>query len=411
MPARDLPPRPNLRQLRHQAKDLLRAFRRGDHSAVADFREDHAERVDPANATLADAQLVLARSYHAPSWSQLVLACRIIEATSRDDFEAVRELVEAHPEVVRQVATDHDAGWQSTMASAADLGLRRVIVRLRDLGVRGITAAVAKPELRQWLDALRLLGRIGGRPPADVVGGAVELLKGADLAFMVEVGADVRHHKGLVALALETYARDPEGKHRILDVMAKQGIVLPDTPPMALHRGRIDLLERHLHRDRALLARTFSHREIYPPELECHADEDLALVGAPLSGATLLHIATEYEEAEVVGWLLDKGMNVNVRAEMNSNDFGGHTALFNCVVTYNSGRQDASLARLLLDRGGDPNLRASIRKRLPFARDTSVHEYRDVTPLGWAGSFMISRMCLSRWYVCSPSVAATNDVP
>jgi hypothetical protein len=61
MPVRDLPPRPNLRQLRHQAKDLLRAFRRGDHSAVADFREYHPERVDPANATLADAQLVLAR--------------------------------------------------------------------------------------------------------------------------------------------------------------------------------------------------------------------------------------------------------------------------------------------------------------------------------------------------------------
>ena len=101
MPTRHLPPRPNLRQLRHQAKDLLRAFHRGDHSALADFREYHPERVDPANATLADAQLVLARSYHAPSWSQLVLACRIIEATSRDDFDAVRELVEAHPEVVR----------------------------------------------------------------------------------------------------------------------------------------------------------------------------------------------------------------------------------------------------------------------------------------------------------------------
>ena len=300
MPARHLPPRPNLRQLRHQAKDLLRAIHRGDRSAVADFRDNHPERVHPATATLADAQLVLARRIHAPSWSQLVLACRIMKATSRDDFDAVRELVEAHPEVVRQAASYYDTGWRSTMANAADLGLRRVIVRLQNLGVRGIKAAVARPELGQWLDALRLLGRIGARPSADVVGGAVELLQGVDLAFMVEVGADVRHHKGLVALALETYARDPEGKHRILDVMAEQGIVMPDTPPMALHRGRIDLLERHLQRDRELLVRTFPHREIFPPELECHADEDLALVGAPLDGATLLHIATEYEEAELV---------------------------------------------------------------------------------------------------------------
>ena len=387
MAARHLPPRPNLRQLKHQAKDLLREVHRGDPSALADFRQYHAEPIDPARLTLADAQFVLARSYQAPSWSQLVVACRIIEATSHDDFDAVRQLVEAHPEVLPQVASVRETGWRSTMASAADLGLRRVIERLQEHGVRGIKAAVANPELHQWLDALRLLGRIGARPSADVVGGAVELLQGADLAFMVEVGADVRHHKGLVALALETYARDPEGKHRILDVMAEQGIVMPDTAPMAVHRGRIDLLERYLHRDRAFLARTFSHREIYPPELECHADEDLALVGAPLRGATLLHIAIEYEEGEIAGWLLDKGVNANIRAEMDSNGFGGHTALFHCVVTYNAGRQDGRLARLLLDCGADPNARASLRKRLPFARDTSVHEYRDVTPLGWGRQF------------------------
>ena len=110
-------------------------------------------------------------------------------------------------------------------------------------------------------------------------------------------------------------------------------------------------------------------------------------MGAPLGGATLLHIATEDEETEVAGWLLDKGMNVNGRAELNSNGFGGHTALFHCVVTYNAGRQDGRLARLLLDRGADPDARASLRKRLPFARDTSVHEYRDVTPLGWGRQF------------------------
>jgi hypothetical protein len=67
--------------------------------------------------------------------------------------------------------------------------------------------------------------------------------------------------------------------------------------------------------------------------------------------------------------------------------FGGHTPLFNCVVTYNAGRRDDSLVRLLLDRGADPNARASIRKRLRFARDSSVHEYRHVTPLGWGRAF------------------------
>src|SRR5262249_12149502 len=160
-----------------------------------------------------------------------------------------------------------------------------------------------------------------------------------------------------------------------------------DSPPMALHRGRIDLLERHIRRNHEFLTRTFSHREVYPPELGCHADEDLALVGAPLGGATLLHIATEYDEIEAVRWLLDQGMNVNIRAQIDANGFGGHTALFNCVLTYNVGRQEEAVARLLLNRGADPNARASIRIRLPFARDTSVHAYRDVTPLGWGRQF------------------------
>jgi hypothetical protein len=45
------------------------------------------------------------------------------------------------------------------------------------------------------------------------------------------------------------------------------------------------------------------------------------------------------------------------------------------------------VARLLLDSGANPNARASIRKGLAFARDKSVHEYRDVTPLGWGLRF------------------------
>jgi hypothetical protein len=270
------------------------------------------------------------------------------------------------------------------MADAAALASQRVIARLRQQGVRDVSAALARPGDRKWIDVLRLLAKIGARPPADVVGGAVEVLKGADFALMVELGADVRNRLSLVALALETYARDPDGKHRILDVMADQGVPLPDTPPMAVHRGRLDLLERHLQRDPSLLTRTLTHEEIYPPALACHDDHDLALVGVPLEGATLLHMATDYEELEIARWLLDRGMHPDARARVAADAFGGHTPLFHCVVGYNAGRRHERLTHLLLDAGADPNARASIRKRLPFARDTSMHEYRDVTPVGWA---------------------------
>jgi ankyrin repeat protein len=188
-------------------------------------------------------------------------------------------------------------------------------------------------------------------------------------------------------MALETYTRDPAGKHRILEIMAAKGIPLPDTPPMAVHRGRLDLLAQHLRRDPEVLHRTFSIDDFYPLALGCHGDRDLALHGAPLDGATLLHQAAEYEELDTLRWMLDHGADVNAPAAVDAAGFGGHTPLFNCVVTYNAGRRDDSIVRLLLDRGADPNARASIRKRLAFAKDKRVHDYREVTPIGWGRAF------------------------
>ena len=63
MPVRRLPVRPDLEQLHRQAKELLRAIHAGDANAIAELREHHPESIDPSAAKLADAQLVLARSY------------------------------------------------------------------------------------------------------------------------------------------------------------------------------------------------------------------------------------------------------------------------------------------------------------------------------------------------------------
>ncbi len=45
------------------------------------------------------------------------------------------------------------------------------------------------------------------------------------------------------------------------------------------------------------------------------------------------------------------------------------------------------MARLLLDHGANPNARASLRKRLRFVDDETMHEYRDVTPISWGERF------------------------
>ena len=174
----------------------------------------------------------------------------------------------------------------------------------------------------------------------------------------------------------------------------QHGLEVPDTPTMALHRGRIDLLEEHLRRDPKLLQRRFAHEEIYPPELGCH-DEVLATHGTPLAGATLLHMCVDYDEIEIARWLLERGMNVDATAAVDADGFGGHTALFATVVSQPNfwmnrlGKpQTAPFTQLLLDHGADPNARASLRKQLhPGYGEEGMHEYRDVTPLAWGERF------------------------
>jgi hypothetical protein len=201
-------------------------------------------------------------------------------------------------------------------------------------------------------------------------------------------GASLPDRLAPVALVLEIYARGPDGKHACLELFASHGVVLPDTPTMAVHRGRIDLLEDHLRRDPQLLSRTFSHKEIYPPALGCHEDHSLALHATPLDGSTLLHLCVDYDEMEIARWLLARGMHVDARAETDAEGFGGHTALFGCVVAQAQRMRDGDdFAALLLDHGADPNARASLRKRLRFIGDERMHEYRDVTPLSWGDRF------------------------
>lgn len=96
MPTRRLPVCPNLDQLKHQDKDLLRALHSGDPAALAELQEHHPDPIPPpSEAKLADAQLILAGSYMAASWTRLVQAVELVDAIWRDDVEAVRRLVTA----------------------------------------------------------------------------------------------------------------------------------------------------------------------------------------------------------------------------------------------------------------------------------------------------------------------------
>ena len=404
-PARRLPVRPDLDQLKHQAKDLLRNIRRHDADALREFNEFHPRPPqDPSEIKLADAQLALARSYGAPNWPRVVQSCKLIDAIWRDDIDAVRELVVKHPNLLHESARIHDKNWGPPLSYAANLGRDNIIRMLYDLGARDLESAIDRAALQSKIGTARMLHELMGSPPPpeDALGGPAYTLSASGTQLILELGGRVKddHGKRLapVDVVLETDSRKPSEKHRILELYVEHGLELPDTPVMALHRGRLDLLEAHLRRDPHLLERTFTHEEIYPPEFGCH-DEVLATQGTPLAGTTLLHLCVDYDEYEIAQWLLKCGMDPNAKAAVDANGFGGHTALFNTVVSqpnfwmnYTNQPQVAPFTKLLLDHGAGPNFRASLRKRLhpgygPRYDVATTYEYRDVTALGWGRQF------------------------
>lgn len=89
----DLPARPDLDQLRHRAKDLLRAARQGEAEAIARIRAV-SDRV-----VLASAQLALAREYGFASWAKLTLEVRRRDVLNRRDLAGLTELLGEHPEL------------------------------------------------------------------------------------------------------------------------------------------------------------------------------------------------------------------------------------------------------------------------------------------------------------------------
>lgn len=401
MSDRSLPVRPDLTQLRHQAKDLLRAIRRGDADALAELARNHPERVDPAHATLADAQLALARSYGVPSWPRLVHACELIDAIWRDDPDAVEALVATHPHLIHESALVTDRNWGPPMSYAANLGRDRIIAMLHRLGARDHQHAMSRAMLQSKIATAKMLYGMAGSPPLPngALGGPAYTLSVSGTALALELGAPVRRPNGErlapVDVVLETDSRNPAAKHAILEMYVERGLELPDTPTMALHRGRIDLLEQHLRADPSLVHRTFAHEEIYPPELGCH-DEVNATQGTPLKGSTLLHLCADYDELEIAHWLLAHGADPNTPAEIDADGFGGHTALFGTVVSQpnfwmnyrNRGPFEAPFAELLLSHGALPNVRVSIRKQLHWGYGNHpLREYHDVTPLSWGRRF------------------------
>jgi hypothetical protein len=402
MPSRRLPVHPDPEQLHRQAKELLRAIHAGDASALAELREHHPETTDPADAKLAHAQLVLARSYGASSWTRLVHAVKLADAIWRDDLDTVRALVAANAALIHEpVLIRSDSNWGAPMTYAANLGRNDIIHFLHGQGAKDLEPAAGRAALQGKVDTVHLIYDLAGRPSMEklTLAGPAYTLSVEGTAVLLTLGARPVGPNGVDHTTMEhllgTDSRNPPAKHRIFEMYIEHGFEPPDTPVMALHRGRIDLLETHLARDPGLLTRTFDISDVFPLAPAC-SREPYTAQGTPVHGTTLLHIAAYFDELSIAEWLLDRGMDPDARSAVDADGFGGYTALFSTVVSqhnfwvnYGKGQpDDARFTRLLLDRGADPNIRASLRAGLEQGHGGGPQrEYRGVTPLGWATQY------------------------
>jgi hypothetical protein len=295
------------------------------------------------------------------------------------------------------------------MSYAANLGRNEIIRFLHGHGAKDLEHAAGRAALQSKPDTVRMIYELAGRPSLDkwALAGPAYTLSVEGTAVLFTLGARVVGPDGVDQNTMEhllgTDSRKPSAKHRILEMYVEHGFEPPDTPVMALHRGRIDLLEAHLVRDPDLLTRTFAIADIFLLAPAC-AREPYTAQGTPVHGTTLLHIAAYFDELEIAEWLLDRGMDPDARAAIDADGFGGYTALFSTVVSqrnfwvnYGKGQPDeARFTRLLLDRGANPNVRASLRARLEEGHGGGpLREYRDVTPVGW-GEHYHAKIFVSR---------------
>lgn len=403
---RRLPDRPHLDVPRREARELLGLWRAAQPEALERIRQSHPKfraTDDAALVTapfrLSDAQLVIAREYGFTQWAELkrriashAIVDELDNAIRANDREVVVRLLRASPELLHVPVWS--GNWGPPMSHAANLGRLEIIQAVAELGARDYQHAFERALLQGRIDCARWLLAHGARLTPGIVMGSCETLKPQGLRFLVEHDAPFTDEHGdrlaPLALALETYQRIPAAKHEVLAIFAENGYELSDTPIMAFHSGRLDRLEKHLDRDPKLIERRFRYREIYPTELGCAGDGRSGLHGTPLDGTTLLHLAIDFGEQDIFDLLLARGADVNAGAFVDADGFGGHTPLFNAVVSSANScglQRDAAMARALLGRGASPNFRTSLRKFLDWREVPGWHVARDVTPAEWGRGF------------------------
>ena len=391
-PRRTLRARPDLDQLKRQAKELLDAFRAGDADAVAEI-DAYMRGATPATFALHDAQLVLARAHGFASWPKLkahvegVTLHRAADAVRAGDLAEVRRLLDARPELVHvdmagddehrllhyavlarnpemtrlvmQYGADPHKGIYphrdatSALTIATDRGYDEIVAIIKEEETKRRTAraggaavadidrlakafvdgarAAAIALLEQHPELVNARQRVGWTP----LHIASAVLDDAAVEWLLRHGADVNARgdadRTPIDVAAEMHRSDDVKRfRRVANTLRRHGAEL--TPASAVALGEAQWV-RDFHA-RSSLANAVRYSTLEPT------------VG-------LLRIAAKHDRPDMIALLLELGLDPNERTLLEDVDGEVYTEgmpLHHCA---SSGK--LALAKQLLDAGADPN--------------------------------------------------------
>ena len=398
-PWRVLPDKPNLEQLKNQAKDLLRDYVAGDAAAVAEVERAEKPAAAPrrgAEFGLADAQRVLARAYGYASWPALkqfvdgVTVARLCDAAKAGDVATIRQLLRARPELVGMDLAENDehraihfavlhrhaeavavlmaAGSDARKGIYPNRAQTTALVIAQDRGYGEIVDAIEKAE--QARREAASCPNVTVTPVQDQIVAAIRAGKNDEA--IAQLSADSRLIKacdrdGASPLHIAAEALNDRMVEWLLEPSRRANIQKTDLA------GRMPL-------DRAVMAvepRNKDSLQRFAP-----VAERLRMAGAPLTAQSAialgegdrlaelfrdepgkfspgaefikpLTIAVRHRRHDILRLLLDLGLDPNERTTL-SNVEGQVTSLGAPLWMAVLG-DDWDAATILLDRGADPN--------------------------------------------------------
>jgi ankyrin repeat protein len=379
-----LPDRPNLRDLKDEAKALKRSGRA---------------------ATLSAAQFQFARQYGFSSWPKLKAHVDSLEAAQLEvvalkqaidsnDLESVKALMLRNPELHRAPLGYGKNGpltwvaecrvpWEPPTAARLEMA-QWMIDNGSDVHQGGDGPLMRAALVDSRIPMMELLVRNGADVNAEwngyfpIILAPCETVEPRALKWLLDHGANPncaragrKHPDAALDYVIGTYSR-AERLGKCIDILVEAGCESRRNMPavMDLLRERMDLLAARLDEDPSLIHKRF-------PDLDFGSTCYRRL---KLGGATLLHVAAEYGNPDAAKLLVERGADVNARAELDEAGVGGQTPIFHAATQFYD--YGLPVAEFLVEKGAD----LSLRVMLPGHYERP-EEFVECTPLGYARLF------------------------